>query len=159
MDAHSKFIVAIACIAATVASPASTGAIPSADWAGTWQLDLKQSRFSSPAPNWERRTIGISHNRMSVRSQGETASAKSIRFNYSVAMDGRFYPLVGNPDGDSISMRLASPTRVNIEVRRHGKTAATAITEVSGATLTMRRHRLALSGNASDDLLVYERAR
>jgi hypothetical protein len=74
-------------------------------------------------------------------------------------MDGRFYPLVGNPDGDSIAMRLASPVSVNIEVRRHGRPSATATTHVSAKRLTMRRHRLALSGSASDDLLVYDRVR
>jgi hypothetical protein len=56
-------------------------------------------------------------------------------------------------------MRLASPASVNIEVRRHGRPSATATTQVSANRLTMRRHRLALSGSASDDLLVYDRVR
>lgn len=159
MNALSTLAVVLACGAAAVASPAIAKVVPSPAWSGTWQLNVAQSKFSTPAPRWERRTIGISSNRMAVRSRGATAAGKSIHFNYSVAMDGRFYPLVGNPDGDSIAMRLASPARVNIEVRRHGRPSATATTHVSAKRLTMRRHRLALSGSASDDLLVYDRVR
>jgi len=158
MNAYSKLALTFACVAAASAAPAAP-VRPSPAWSGTWQLNPAKSKFSSAAPQWERRTITISNNRMAVRSRGATASGKSIHFNYSVAMDGRFYPLVGNPDGDSISMRLASPARVDIEVRRHGRPSASATTEVSANRLTMRRHRLELSGSASDDILVYDRAR
>ena len=158
MNAYSKLALTFACVAAASASLAAP-VRPSPAWSGTWQLNPAQSKFSSAAPQWERRTITISNNRMAVRSRGATASGKSIHFNYSVAMDGRFYPLVGNPDGDSISMRLASPATVDIEVRRHGRPSASATTEVSANRLTMRRHRLELSGSASDDILVYDRAR
>ena len=67
--------------------------------------------------------------------------------------------LVGNPDGDSISMQLISPQRVEIEVRRRGQRSATAVSAVSPNRIRMERHRLPLSGNPSDDMLVYDRVR
>lgn len=132
---------------------------PSTTWAGTWRLNPSQSRFSGPAPRAESRTIGLSGNRMSVRSSGVGPSGARTHFHYSVTLDGRFHPLVGNPDGDSIAMRLVSPAKVSIAVRRDGRPSATATMEVSAKRLVMDRRRLKLSGSPSEDVLVYDRAR
>lgn len=82
-----------------------------------------------------------------------------MHFNYSATLDARFHPLVGNPDGDSIALQLVGPRKVTIRVRRNGKLAATAATQVSANRLVMDRHRLALSGRPSEDVLVYDRVR
>ncbi len=132
---------------------------PSPSWAGTWQLNLRESMFSGAAPKWERRTIAIRGREMTTRSSGEMADGRPIRFSYTVKLDGEFHPLVGNPDGDSISMQLISPQRVEIEVRRHGQRSATAVSAVSPNRIRMERHRLPQSGSPSDDMLVYHRVR
>ena len=132
---------------------------PSGAWAGTWRLSLAQSRFSRDAPRGETRSINVSAHGMSVRSSGIAASGKRINFSYSLTLDGRFHPLVGNPDGDSISARLINPRKMSIAVRRSGKLAATATTELSARHLVMYRHRLKLSGNQSEDVLIYDRVR
>jgi hypothetical protein len=131
----------------------------SATWAGTWQLNLAESRFSSARPRSERRTIELTGRRMSIRSTGIGPTGRRIRFNYSVTLDGRFHPLSGNPDGDSIAVRLVDPRRVSISVRRHGRLSATAATKVSTNRLVMERDRLKESGSPSHDVLVYDRVR
>ena len=132
---------------------------PSLSWAGTWQLNLGQSMFSGAAPKSESRTIAIEGRTMVTRSSGETADGRAIDFNYAVKLDGEFHPLIGNPDGDSISMQLISPEKVEIEVRRGGQRSAIAVAQVTAHQLTMERHRLPLSGSPSDDRLVYDRVR
>lgn len=161
MNARIKLCIALLCVGLSATQPARAQRVaPSANWAGTWQLNPHESKFSSgSATGREKRTIAISHNRMSVDSAVTTPAGKALRFRYSVALDGRFYPLVGNPDGDSIAMRLLSPAKVAIEVRRDGKRSATATSEVTANRLRMERHRLPLSGSPSDDVLVYDRVR
>ena len=148
-----------------LAAAISTAAIaqlpiaPSHEWEGSWQLNLKESMFSGAAPKRESRTIEIQGRTMTNRSNGQAADGKPIAFSYSVKLDGQFHPLVGNPDGDSISIQMISPRKIEIEVRRHGQRSATAVTSVSPIRMTMVRHRLPLSGSPSDDRLVYDRLR
>lgn len=132
---------------------------PSSAWAGTWRLNIPHSRFSGPAPRGETRTIEVSGRRMTVRACVLDSAGKTIRFHYSVTLDGRFSPLVGNPDGDSIAVRLVNPRRTVIEVRRGAKISATAVTGVSSKRLVMERSRLLRAGSPSRDRLVYDRVR
>ncbi len=141
------------------ASDAQVNVPPSKEWVGTWRLDVRESMFSGAAPKSESRTIEIRGRNMVTQSTGEAADGKPTRFSYAVKMDGQFHPLVGNPDGDSISVELISPGKIAIEVRRHGKRSATAITSVGPVRMIMERHRLPLSGSPSDDRLVYDRVR
>lgn len=149
----------LAAAAIPSASVAQVAMTPSKDWAGTWRLDLRESMFSGKAPKSESRTVEIRGRTMITRSSGETADGKPSQFSYAVKLDGQFHPLVGNPDGDTISVQLVSPRKIDIEVRRHGQRSATAITSVSPSQMTMERHRLPLSGSPSDDRLVYNRVR
>jgi hypothetical protein len=158
MNMRAKFAFAITCGLLCVAGAGDARTVPaSTDWTGTWRLDLAHSRFSRPAPKAETRTITLSDNRMSVRSSGADPAGRATHFNYSVTLDGRFHPLIGNPDGDSISMRLTNPHKVQIAVRRKGELSATATTEVSPRRLVMDRRRLTRSGSPSEDVLVYDR--
>jgi len=151
--------LAIACGAVFVAQPGNARPLrPSSTWAGTGRLDLAQSRFSGSAPRAETRTIAFAGNRMSVRSAGIGPSGAPMRFSYSVTLDGRFHPLIGNPDGDRIAVRLVNPRAMSIEVRRGARHSASATTHVSLNRLVMDRHRLTADG-ISRDILVYRRAR
>lgn len=160
MNVLSKASLAIVCALFCASQPAYARSISaSRAWVGSWRLNLSHSKFSGAAPKAETRTITVSGGRMSVRSAGVGPSGKPIHFNYSVTLDGRFHPLVGNPDGDRIAVRLANPRKILIRVRRGQEPSATAVTEVSGERLVMERHRLKSSGAASDDRLVYDRVR
>ena len=159
MNSMKHVGVALMIVAALPRAAAAAPVSPSLSWSGTWQLNLRESMFSGAAPKWERRTIAIRGREMTTQSSGETADGKPIRFSYTVKLDGEFHPLVGNPDGDSISMQLISPQKVEIEVRRRGQRSATAVSAVSPNRIRMERHRLPLSGSPSDDMLVYDRVR
>ena len=160
MKPRSRLALAATCTLLCIGGQAAARPVSaSSEWAGTWRLDLARSRFSGAAPRGEIRRITLGNNRMSVRSTVTPASGRDMHFNYSVTLDGRFHPLFGNPDGDSIALRLVNPRKVTIQVRRNGKPAATAVTEVSSNRLVMDRRRLELSGSPSEDVLVYDRVR
>lgn len=158
MSARS-LIVAVAMVGATML-PQVSQARPrpaASEWSGTWRLDLARSRFSAAAPKAEVRSIAVSDGKMTVRSVVTASSGKKMLFYYSVSLDGRFHPLNGNPDGDSIAMRLVDPRSVAITVRRGAKVSARATTHLSGKDLVMDRKRFPLSGSPSEDMMVYDR--
>lgn len=160
MNPRYGLALAATCGLLCVGAPAAARPVAaSSEWVGTWRLNLSHSRFSGPAPRAEVRRITLANDRMSVRSTVTSASGRNMHFNYSVTLDGRFHPLFGNPDGDSIALRLVNPHKVAIQVRRNGKPAASATTEVSSNRLVMDRRRLELSGSPSEDVLVYDRVR
>jgi len=160
MNPHTGLALATTCALLCIAVPGGARPVSaSSEWVGTWRLDLADSRFSGAAPRGEIRTITLANDRMSVRSTVTPASGRDMHFNYSVTLDGRFHPPVGNPDGDSIALRLVDPRKVTIQVRRKGKLAATAATQVSSNRLVMDRRRLELSRSPSEDILVYKRVR
>jgi len=158
MNSRAQWAVAALSAAFLILPPAAAAPVQlSKEWAGTWRLDLSGSKFESPVPKRETRTIAVTGNTMSVRSIGVDASGKTIDFNYSVRLGGTFHPLVGSPHGDQISMRLVDPRKVAVQVTHNGKPSATASTEVSGDRLTMDRRRLKPAGGTTNDLLVYDR--
>ena len=157
MRARTRVMAAVVGSALCVAMPAGAKTSPSSQWDGTWRLDLARSRFSAAAPRAEVRSIEVVDGKMIVRSVVTPRSGKKMLFYYSVTLDGRFHRLSGNPDGDSISMRLVDPRRVDITIRRGGKTSARAMTQVSGDRLVMERQRFQLSGSPSRDTMSYRR--
>ena len=158
MNAHVKLAAAALSATLLIAPPAAASPVQlSKEWAGTWRLDVSASKFASPTPKGETRTIAVSGNTMSVRSVGVDGAGKTIDFHYSVALGGTFHDLVGSPHGDRIAMRLVTPYRVAVRVTHNGKPSATAETEVSGNRLTMDRRRLKPTGGTVNDLLVYDR--
>lgn len=155
-------ILMLAFLGGALSLPRASDARPlaaSKDWVGTWRLNVSRSSFGGSAARGETRTISLSSKTMSVRSSVVDRSGRIARFHYSVTLDGHFRPLVGNPDGDSIAMRLISPRKVSIVVRRGPSPSATATAQVSASQLIMDRHRLKLSGSPSEDILVYDRVR
>jgi len=160
MNAPAKITLAVCCGARGIPQPVDAWPLsPSTAWAGIWRLNLSNSKFSGGVPRAETRTITVSRNKMLVRSIGVDPSGKRIRFNYSVTLDGRSHPLIGNPDGDRIAVRLVSPRQLTIQARRMHKLSARATSEVSADCLVMDRRRLNAAGGTSNEILVYDRVR
>jgi hypothetical protein len=134
---------------------------PSAQWNGTWTLDTADSKFAAPiGKTTETRTYEITGNKVSLTSNGTDADGNAVQFTYSGAYDGKWYPMVGNPRGDSISLTLVNPMEAKAKVRKDGKETVTGTLTVSedGKTLTLNRETLNAEGPPTVDVLVYDRA-
>ena len=119
MNLQSKLALFVAAVAigspAALANPDS----PSAQWNGTWKLDTAASKFASPVGKLsETRTYKISGNKVSLVSKGTDAAGKAVRFRYNAAFDGKWYPMIGNPRGDRISLTLVNPRQSKAKVRK-----------------------------------------
>lgn len=86
---------------------------------GTWQLNSGMSKISSPAgKRSETRAYVVHGNKLSLKATGTDASGKPLQYSYSGAFDGKGYPMVGNPVGDSIALLLETPRRAIATLRK-----------------------------------------
>ena len=159
MNARSKFALILA--AATLGTPQGlSAATPNAKlWNGTWHLDAAKSKFASSAKEQsETRTYDVSGGKVTMKSSSKDLSGKELNFSYSAGLDGKSYPMVGNPNADSISLTAVSATRLKATSRLHGKLAvqSTATVSADGKHITLSRKMIRLKG-APTDVLEFDR--
>ena len=164
MNALSKialFVSAIA-VAQPQAATAQTRSLSKA-WAGSWQLDTGESKFSSAdfTPKSETRSYSINGTRLTMRSNGITASGKKLAWGYSARVDGKWYSTSGNPNTDHVSLTLVSPHELKSKTKLKGKRSANSTLKLSadGKLLTVHPSILTAKADPTDDTLIYHRTK
>lgn len=150
--------------AAAIALPQQAlGKSLSKAWNGTWQLNTGKSKFSSAdyTPKSDRRTYTVAGNRLTMRSTGTNAAGETMKWGYSARMDGRSYPVSGNPNADHIKLTYVSPREFKSNTMLKGKASAksTATLAADGKTLTITRSILTAKGGPTDDTLLFDRTK
>jgi opacity protein-like surface antigen len=159
MNGPSKFALILAGLA--FAFPhAANAAEPNAKlWNGTWHLNAAKSKFASSAKEKsETRTYDISGKKVSMKSSSKDPAGKELNFSYSAGYDGKWYPMVGNPNADRISLKAVSDREIKASSQFHGKPSveSTATVSADGKHLTLKREMLRIKG-APTDLLEFDR--
>ena len=124
-------------------------------WNGTWHLNASKSKFSpSTKEQSETRTYDISGGKVTMKSSSKDPAGKELNFSYSAGLDGKSYPMVGNPNADSISVNAVSTREIKARSRLHGKLAvqSTATVSADGKHLTINRKMLRIKGTPTDML-------
>lgn len=131
---------------------------PSADWSGTWKLNVAKSKLGAHPAQWsDTRTYAVEGNKITLDAKG-TSAGKPMHISYVGTIDGKAFPILGNPIGDHIALTLVTPREIKAKLTRHGKPSASAVSDLSadGKRLTLRRH--AMIGNAPRDVtLVFDK--
>jgi hypothetical protein len=152
----SAFIFA----AAALFAQAAIAAPPDAKlWNGTWHLNLAKSKFdASSKEQSETRTYDFSGGKLSMKSTSKDGAGKEMTFSYSAGFDGKAYPMVGNPNADSISLTAVSGHEIKASSSNHGKLTVESSATVSpdGKHLTLTRHFVAMKG-APTEVLEFDR--
>ena len=128
-------------------------------WDGTWHLNVAKSKFaSSQKEQSETRTYQVSGDRVTMKSSSKNAAGKEMTFSYSATLDGKWSPMHGNPNADSISITAVSARELKASSRQHGKASAESVAAVSadGKHLTLTRKMVGLKG-APTDVLEFSR--
>jgi opacity protein-like surface antigen len=149
----------IAGLALVVPQAASAAAPDAKLWNGTWHLNTAKSKFASGSKEQsETRTYTVAGNKMTMKSSSKDMSGKALNFSYSAGWDGKAYPMVGNPNADSISLTAVSGREIKADSKLHGKQTvhSTAAVSADGKHLTLTRHMLRLKG-APTDVLEFDR--
>lgn len=128
--------------------------------AGTWTLNPKASKFTSGTSMVsETRTYEVKGNRVKLTATGLDATGKPTKYSYSAAYDGKYYPMVGNPAGDSLALKRINPRTVEGTVRKGAVISAHARLVVSpdGKHMIFTRKLLRPKGAAAVDTLAYDK--
>lgn len=158
MNGQSKFALILAGLA--IAIPQGVSAAPDAKlWNGTWHLNVAKSKFSSAAKQQsETRTYDVSANKVTMKSSSKDLSGKVMNFSYSAGFDGKYYPMIGNPNADRIALTLVSDREFKAKTTLRGKPSAASSATVSadGKHLVLKRKMLRMKG-APTDVLEFDR--
>jgi hypothetical protein len=146
-----------ALILATVAlsTPALAAGPDAKVWSGTWHLNAAASKWSAAGKEQsETRTYDYSGGKLTMKSTSKNASGKEMTFSYSATLDGKTYPMTGNPNADSISLTGVSARELKATSRLHGKVTvqSTATVSADGKHLTLKRTYVAMKGNPTEVL-------
>ena len=159
MKGRTKFALILAGVAIAVPQSAFAKEPDAKLWNGTWHLNAAKSSFASPAKEQsETRTYQISGNRVTMKSSSKDPSGKALNFSYSARYNGKWYPMLGNPNADSISLTPVSERELKASSRLHGKVSVESKASISadGKHLTLKRKMVRIKG-APTDVLEFDR--
>jgi opacity protein-like surface antigen len=159
MNRRIKSAMIFATVAMAFAQVVSAAGPNGKLWSGTWHLNAATSKFESAAKEQsETRTYQVSATRLTMKSSSKDMSGKELNFSYSAGWDGKSYPMVGNPNADSISLTAVGDRVVKSNSRLHGKLSvqSTATVSADGKHLTLKRKMLRFKG-APTDVLEFDR--
>ena len=159
MNARLKFALILATTAIVIPQGVSAATPNAKLWNGTWHLDAAKSKFASSSKEQsETRTYDISGGKVTVKSSSKDTAGKELNFSYSAGTDGKSYPMIGNPNADSISLNAVSARQLKARSRLHGKLSVQSAATVSadGKHLIINRKMLRMKG-APTDVLEFDR--
>jgi hypothetical protein len=129
---------------------------------GTWELNLQKSTFSpGPAPRRQTLTFQKAGPQWTALLQGLDASGRPINpdmNNLAINFDGRDHP-TATADYDTTAWKTLNATTYEVIRKKAGKVVLTSTNVLSrdGMTMTITTHGHDSTGQAIDNVRVYER--
>jgi hypothetical protein len=127
---------------------------------GTWQLNVSKSTFTpGPAFKSQVRTYSQSGQSIAVVIKTVHADGKETTTQVTYQLDGKDYPVTGNPDADSNSVKQVDSNTAKFTLKKAGKVVQTGTRTVSkdGKTLTVKSKGTSAKGEKFDDVLVLDK--
>lgn len=161
MHMHIRSALIAASLAVVVSGSAIAKSLTaSALWNGTWQLNLAKSKLSMPAgQRSETRIYVVRGNTLKLTATGTDPSGKPTQYSYSGDFNGKPSPMIGNPVGDNISIRLVNPRRLSITVRMGMVMTAVTRSDISpdGKHMTLLRKTMHDKAPPAVEVLVFDK--
>jgi hypothetical protein len=99
---------------------------------GTWKVDLAKSKYSpGPPPKESTLKIESQPDGLKFTIDSINAEGKSIHSEASPKYDGKDYPMTGNPNADSISLKKINAHTIETQTKKDGKHMVTIRSVVS----------------------------
>jgi hypothetical protein len=127
---------------------------------GTWELNLAKSKFDpGPAPKSQTRTYEVAGGAVKMSAKGVTADGKEMQMNYTGTLDGKDFPVTGNPDADTISLKQVDDSTVEATLKKAGKVASTSTRVISkdGKVMTIKTKGTNAKGEEVNNTLVFDK--
>ncbi len=150
---------AILALGAVACVPAFAQSNPAA---GTWKLNLEKSKYSpGPAPKSMTRTLEAQGDNVKYSFEGVSAEGTAIAYSFTVAFDGKDYPITGSMPGgaDSISIKRVDANTFESTLKKAGTVVGTAKSDISkdGKMTTVNAQGTGAGGAAMSSSAVYDK--
>jgi hypothetical protein len=127
---------------------------------GTWKLNPGKSMFKSgPAVTSQTRTYSQSGDEITLDMKSVGADGKEISSHTTYHLDGKSYPVTGNPDYDNLVGKRLNSHMVQFTLKKGDKVVGRTTRTVSkdGKKLTSSLHETLASGEKTDSVLVFDK--
>jgi len=127
---------------------------------GTWTLNVAKSTYGSgTAPKSATRTYTAAGAGYHFSSTTVGADGKSTTVEFTVAYDGKFVPVKGSPDADSIMVKRIDANTVEATQTKAGKVVSktTRMTSTDGKTLTSTSAGTDAAGKPTKNVEVFDK--
>jgi hypothetical protein len=157
-----KQLLALAVLAiVATASGVAFGATPVPDpVVGTWQLNVSKSTFTSgPAVKSQTRTYSQSGQSITLVMKTVGADGKEGTSQATYQLDGKDFPVTGNPDYDSLSAKQVDSSTATFRLKKGGKAVGTTSRTVSkdGKMLTSKVKMTTAKGETSESVMFFDK--
>ena len=145
-----QFLLGVAVVAGFGLAALSASAAPSAKFIGTWNLDLSGMPASPPPPKSITLTTtdaGSGKWKTTIESVG--ADGKATKSEVTYAVDGKDYPVTGDPTMDSNSFTSPEPNTLVILEKKGGKLVDTLTTTLSADGNTQNASTVSADGKTT----------
>jgi hypothetical protein len=127
---------------------------------GTWKLNLAKSTFKpGPAPKSQVRSYAETPQGLLLTITTVGANGAETTATTTFKDDGKDYPITGNPDFDTVTVKRVDENTVNSTRKKAGKVVGHGVRSVSkdGKSLTFKQMAMTSDGKMSEDVMVYDR--
>jgi hypothetical protein len=155
---HTRMLVLGSMLA--VALPAVASSQAADPMLGTWELNVAKSTWTpGPAPKSDTRTYSAAPNGFKFVSKGVGADGKPTAVSFTVAFDGKFYPLTGNSSADSISAKRVDANTVESQLKKGNKVVshATRVVAKDGKSFTTTTTGTDAAGKPTKSTTVWDK--
>lgn len=140
-----------------------TGAAQTPDpFLGNWKLNVAKSKYSpGPAPKSGTVVITASgKDGVKVVVEGVSSTDAKVRWEYTANHDGKDYPVISNPDADTISLKRVDARTVETSNKKAGKPTLTNVRTVAadGKTMTVTTKGTNAAGQTVNNTQVFEKS-
>ena len=127
---------------------------------GTWQLNISKSTFTpGPAYKSQVRTYSQSGQSIALVIKTVAADGKEVTSQTTYQLDGKDFPVKGNPDYDSLAAKQVDSNTAEFTLKKGGKVVGTTSRTVSkdGKTLTSEVKMTTAKGEKSEGAMVFDK--
>jgi hypothetical protein len=150
--------VAVSLAVAVAVFTVAVGAQAPKGLAGTWKLDAAKSKFTpGPAPKSMTVTYTPAGDSMKIVVDMVPGDGPAQHWEMSGTYDGKDYPVTGNPNADTISMKRIDDTHGESTFKKGGKVTSvnTRTLSADGKTLTIVSKGTTVDGKPRMDTQVF----
>ena len=128
---------------------------------GTWKLNVAKSKYNpGPAPKSLTRTLEGQGDRVKYSFEGIAADGSALSYSFTVAYDGKDYPVTGSaPEGaDSISFSKPTAGSVEATLKKGGEAVLISSVKVSADGKVTTIEQTSPSGKGSvHNIIVFDK--